>query len=144
MVWIDEQRCRFCAPGGGGGGNYRVLRALYILAEAIRLDSSGLYDPIKEKIQRTGEESRTLSIVHKLLLAPFCPPALKLEKTYSAKSDDSAHELYVYIGPDSDVAVGIGLTACRFRTFFGGGRHLIVHKAAIILAEAMRLDTQED
>ena len=143
LVWIDEQRCRFCTPAGGGR-NQKVLRALYILAEAIRAETSGLYDPIREKIGTTGEKSEVLSIVHELLSAYFWPESLSLDNNYTVKSDDNTHRLCVYFSPDGDSWIGIDFfKACRFRLPFGGGNHPLVRVASLILAEAIRLDVQE-
>lgn len=142
MVWIDKLRCRFCTPQGGGR-NQRVLRALYILAESARLESSDLYDPIKEKIKGTGEESNDLLIVHELLERPFWLATLDPEDSYPVKSDDCHNYLSIYFSLHGDAWIDIGFKALRFRTGPGGGKHLLVRNGLLILAEAIRLDTSE-
>ena len=52
--------------------------------------------------------------------------------------------LHVIFGLDGDAHISIKAgERCRFRTYFGGGKHPEVRRALMILAEAIRLENSE-
>ena len=81
------------------------------------------------------------------------PPALNLHKgraSFTRRQDDTdggrgpEHDLCVMFSADCDAWVAIpGQASLRFRAPMGGGWSPRVHKALIILAEAIRRDNEE-
>lgn len=94
-----------------------------------------------------GQESHA---IRELLESPVFPESLNGLDFFQVRTDDADGNqvidmLTVEIAGDSDVHLHIinGGT-CRFRTLAGGGKHLRVRQALLILAEAIRLDTEEE
>ena len=91
-------------------------------------------------------------IVEELLDLPFWPTGIKSMTRYKVQTDDTDGDptvgwLTVVIGPDGDAHVSAtardGIPdEIRFRTFAGGGSHLRVRNACLILAVAMKKDME--
>jgi hypothetical protein len=89
-------------------------------------------------------------IVRELLDLPFWPKGIKSGETYRVQTDDTDGKpdygwLMIQFSGDGDAWVSAssqrGLPdEIRFRTFFGGGEHLRVLNAILVLAVAMKLD----
>ena len=95
------------------------------------------------------ERGEELAAIAELLGRDFFPETLEHVVSYSAQTDDTDGDegvgiLSVTFGPDGDAHVNIGFREqCRFRTYHGGGHHPKVRTALMILAEAMRLEQEE-
>jgi hypothetical protein len=86
-------------------------------------------------------------VIDELLDLLFWPKRLDTQVVYRAQTDDTDGSpiygvLSVVLGPDGDAWVRISQSSCvvddvRFRTFAGGGQHLKVRNAIMILALAM-------
>lgn len=91
-------------------------------------------------------------VIRELLDFPFCLRNLEAMTPYRVQTDDTDGSptygwLSVVISPDSDVHLRTtsqdGLPdEIRFRTYFGGGKHLRARNAVLILAEAIRLENE--
>ena len=94
-----------------------------------------------------GKKSITETI-QKILEEPFWLETLKSNEAYAVQADDTdgiddINWLTVTFSPDGDAWISTSLDGCRFRTYFGGSRYPRVRTALMILAEAIRLDTEE-
>lgn len=75
-------------------------------------------------------------------------PTLKSMETYARLHDD--HDgtfegvLLVTFGQDGDAHITTTESGLRFRTFMGGGRSKYTRMALMVLAEAIRLDNEEN
>lgn len=85
----------------------------------------------------------------KILETPFFPESLKPMTNYFRTHDDCDGDRFeginVTIGNDSDAWVGMvsKMSACRYRTYFGGGLSPRTRNALLILALAIKLDNDE-
>lgn len=87
--------------------------------------------------------------IKKLVEDHFWPETIEANVTYSRQHDDTDGEptghLLVTIDKMGDVYVGIDAGPwLRFRTWGGGGRSHRTRTALTVLAEAIRLDNEED
>lgn len=88
--------------------------------------------------------------IQKIVETPDWIPTLEPMTTYQRVQDDCdgdrRQRLEVMVGVDGDMHVRIlgERTSLRFRNYFGGGASLRVHRALMILAEAIRLDNAEN
>ena len=85
-----------------------------------------------------------------LLEGSYWPADLTAGSCHTRRQDDTdgdrsyLQDLQVSIGPDGDVwVVAGGGEMLRFRTWAGGGASQRVHKALLVLAEAIRRDNLE-
>lgn len=118
-----------------GGEHQRVRNALLVLTEAIRLDAEEI-DP-RSMVHR----SDILTEVHKLLDNLPWLEYLGGDTGFSARSNvETPMNLSVYF--QEDAFLDLDFTTFRFRSWYGGGRHLQVFSALKILAVAMKLDQE--
>lgn len=85
-----------------------------------------------------------------LLEGAYWPQTLEANRMYHRRHDDTdgkrdpSQDLQVAIRPDGDVVVATGYGEfLRFRTWAGGGLSLRTRNALLVLAEAIRRDTEE-
>lgn len=91
------------------------------------------------------------------MFSPHWPPSLKVREQYRVNCDDNSKAWFgVLIAEDGDVHVamhepsphtqeyGDPFPSVRIRTTYGGGRNLRTRQALLWLAEAMRLDNEEN
>lgn len=91
-------------------------------------------------------------IVKELLDLPFYPTEIEPMVRYKVQTDDTDEDpafgwLSIVFGPDGDAHVSAtarnGIPdEIRFRTFGGGGSHLRVRNACLILAMAIKKDME--
>lgn len=100
-----------------------------------------------KKLIPNGQEIRAM---RELLESPVFPASLNGLRYFEVQSDDNDGDptidrLTVVIALDGDVHVHIiNGGSCRFRMpLFDGGHHDRVRQAALILAEAIRLEAEE-
>lgn len=103
--------------------------------------------------RKTLSQEKVPGIVQALLETPFWLPTLTTMNTYARLHDD--HDgtkegvLNVVFSPDGDAHVWIAgidgrvSQSLRFRNYGGGGVSLRTRNALLVLAEAMRLDSEE-
>jgi len=90
--------------------------------------------------------------IEKILETPFWPQNIETMKPYFITHDDcdgdKSEGLRVTISNDGDVwisdTINRPMTSCRFRTHGGGGRSLRVRNALLILAMAIKIDSETD
>ena len=91
--------------------------------------------------------------IRELLDGDYWIPTLETKQNYRRSHDDNdgdlSQDISVIIGEDGDAHVMTngpydGRGYLRFRHGIGGGRSLRVRNALLILAEAIRLDNEED
>jgi hypothetical protein len=94
------------------------------------------------------------------VFAPYWPPGLKQDQVYQVLCDDKGYNgksyLRIYTAPDGDVHCSMmdwerapegsptPFPSIRVRTFCGGGRNHRTHQALLWLAQAIRLDNEEN
>lgn len=115
-------------------------------AQASRLEQGGATMG-KEKIVN---RQNVMQVVEELLDFPFWPEGLESMMPYRVQTDDTDGNpaygwLSVVIGPDGDAHLSVTATdllpdEIRFRTFAGGGSHLRVRNASLLLAVAIKKD----
>ena len=102
-------------------------------------------------MSRTPQEIE--AIARELFEDAFWPPSLSTAKNYRVQTDDSDGQpefgqLTVAIAQDGDVHLWIsgheGMShPVRMRTYAGGGRHLMVRNALLLLALAIQFEQDE-
>lgn len=91
-------------------------------------------------------------IIKELLDHSFWPAGIETMVPYRVQTDDTDGQpgygwLSIVFSPDGDAHVSATATdglpdEVRFRTYFGGGGHLRVRNACLILAMAMKMDME--
>jgi hypothetical protein len=121
----------------------------------------GLKDFLMNQNQKKDPATTPLSIGDEgNVFAPYWPAGLKQDESYRILCDDKGRNgtswLKVYLAPDGDAhcvmmdwedAPGGQPTpfpSIRIRTFMGGGRNHRTHQALLWLAQAIRLDNEEN
>lgn len=131
---LDDRECvfRFCP----GGAKQRVRNALLIVAEAIRLNIE------EDKMDRRTDQ---LKEIHKLLKHITWLTVLNNASSFEIQPDSGNDSLSIFslaVFFNQDAFIGIGWHIFRFRTSIGGGRHQNMFFALMILAVAIKLDTE--
>lgn len=97
-------------------------------------------------------KDKKMDSVRNFLENPIWPDTLNAGVTYSVQTDDSDGDpelgfQMVAFSEDGDAHIRVLRPklgdSCRFRTLIGGGKSPHVRAELIVLAEAIRIDTQE-
>ncbi|HRY36424.1 MAG TPA: hypothetical protein P5230_00885 [Candidatus Magasanikbacteria bacterium] len=123
----------------GGGLSQNVLKSLWILALAIKLDKE---DPVSsyEQIRFDFQQKNSLQEIFKRIFEEDFVFPLEIDKEYSVCSEEGISlNILIQLG-NSDTVIHLGYDQKKFKTDHQNSR---VKNALIIVAKAIELDNEK-